>query len=129
MAKKKRPRVDSLYMTFPLPFAGEQVFVAPVSFDELPVFLYGVAAAVVKPEAHLTVLIDQLHARLLPTAYVAVAEFERRDLVGAAMNMVVATRPLNHAFGAVVTNLKPADDVRGYPARSSRHDKLSEFAD
>jgi hypothetical protein len=66
-------------MTFPLPFAGEQVFVAPVAFDELPVFLYGVAAAVVKPKAHLTVLIDQLHARLLPAAYVAVAEFKRRS--------------------------------------------------
>src|SRR5262245_5186796 len=52
MARKKRPSLDSLYMTSPLPFAGEQVFVATVSFDELPVFLYGVAAAVVKPEAH-----------------------------------------------------------------------------
>src|SRR5215510_13759874 len=112
MARKKRPNVDSLYMTYPLPFAGEQIFVAPVSFNELPVFLYGVAAAVIKPETHLTVSIDQLHARLLPTAYVAVAEFERRDLVGVTMNMVVATRPLDYAFGAVVTHLKPADDVR-----------------
>jgi hypothetical protein len=116
-------------MTFPLSFAGEQVFVATVSFDELPVFLYGVAAAVVKPEAHLTVLIDQLHARLLPTAYVTVAEFESRDLVGAPMNIVVATRPLDYAFGAVVTHLKPADDVRRYTTRSRRHYKFSEFAD
>src|SRR5215510_11639978 len=129
MARKRRPSVESLYMTFPLPFAGEQVFVAPVSFDELPVFLYGVAAAIAKPEAHLTVLTDQLHARLLPAAYVAVAEFERRDLIGATMNMVVATRPLDYAFGAVVTNLKPADDVRRYPDRPRRHDKFSEFAD
>src|SRR5215813_13015419 len=128
-ARKKRPGVVSLYMTFPLPFAGEQVFVTPVSFDELPVFLYGVAAAVAKPEAHLTVLIDQLHARFLSAAYVAVAEFKRRDLVGAPMNMVVATHPLDYAFGAVVTHLKPADDVRGYPARSRRHDKFSKFAD
>src|SRR5262245_41436525 len=111
MAKKKRPGVESLYMTFSLPFAGEQVFVAPVSFDELPVFLYGVAAAVVKPEAHLTVLIDQLHARLLPAAYFAVAEFKRCDLVRATMNMVVATRSLDYALGVVVTHLKPADDV------------------
>jgi hypothetical protein len=116
-------------MTFPLPFAGEQFFVAPVSFDELPVFLCGVAAAVIKPEAHLTVFIDQFHARLLTAAYVAVTEFERRDLVGTTMNMVVATRPLDYAFGAVVTHLKPADDVRGYPASSRRHDKFSEFAD
>jgi hypothetical protein len=116
-------------MTFPLPFASEQVFVAPVSFDELPVFMYGVAASVVKPEAHLTILIDQFHARLFSTAYVAIAEFERRDLVGVTMNMIVATRPLDYAFGAVVTHLKPADDVRGYPARSRRHDKFSEFAD
>jgi hypothetical protein len=116
-------------MTSPLPFAGEQVFAASVSFNELPVFLFGVAAAIAKPEAHLTVLIDQLHARLFPAAYVAVAEFERRDLVGATMNMVVATRPLDYAFGAVVTNLKPADDVRRYPARPRRHNKFSEFAD
>ena len=27
-ARKKRPSLDSLYMTFPLPFAGEQAFVA-----------------------------------------------------------------------------------------------------
>src|SRR6266511_2827991 len=129
MAKKKRPSVDSLYMTFPLPFAGKQVFAAPVSFDELPAFLCGVAAEVVKSEAHPTVLIDQLHARLLPAAYVAVAEFERRDLVGATMNMVVATRPLDYAFGAVLSKLKPADDVRRYPARPRRHDKFPEFAD
>src|SRR5215510_4791450 len=101
MARKKRPSLDSLYMTFPLPFAGEQVFVAPVSFDELPVFLYGGAAAVVKPEAHLTVLIDQLHARLLPAAYVAVAEFKRRDLATPTMNMVVASRSLDYALGTV----------------------------
>src|SRR5215510_8999124 len=108
MARKKRPSVVSLYMTVSSPFACEQVFIAPVSFDELSVFLYGVAAAVVEPEAHLTFLIDQLHARLLPVAYVAVAEFERRDLVGAAMNVVVATRPLDYAFRAVVTHLKLA---------------------
>jgi len=116
-------------MTFPLPFAGEQVFVAPVSFDELPVFLCGVAAAVAKPEAHLTVSIDQFHARFFTAAYVAVAEFERRDLVGPTMNMVVATRPLDYAFGAVATDLKSADDVRRYPDRPRRHDKFSEFAD
>jgi hypothetical protein len=116
-------------MTSPLPFAGEQVFAAPVSFDELPVFLYGVAAAVTKPEAHLTVLIDQFHARLLSAAYVAVAEFKRRDLVGVTMNMVVATRPLDYTLRAVVTDLKPADDVRRYPARPRRYDKFSEFAD
>src|SRR4030095_3640902 len=92
MAKKKRPSLVSLYMTFPLPFAGEQVFVGPVSFDELPVFLYGVAAAVVKPEAHLTVLIDQLHARLLPAAYVAVGAYDTRQLVRPRMNMVGVTR-------------------------------------
>src|SRR5262245_22194831 len=129
MARKKRPSVVILFMTFPLPFAGEKVFVTPVSFDELPVFLHGVAAAIAKPEAHLTVSIDQLHARLLAAAYVAVAEFERRDLVGSTMNMVVATRPLDYAFGAVVTNLNSADDVRRHPARPRRHDKFSEFAD
>jgi hypothetical protein len=116
-------------MTFSLPFAGEQVFVAPVPFNELSIFLHCVAAAVVEPEAHLTFLIDQLHARLFPVAYVAVPEFERRDSVGVTMNMVVATGPMDYAFGAVVTNLKPADDVRRYPARSRRHDKFSEFAE
>src|SRR5215469_5009049 len=126
MARKKRPSVDSLYMTLSLPFAGEQVFVATVLFNELSVFLYGVTAAVVEPEAHLTVLIDQLHARLLPAANVAVAEFERRDLVGAAMNVVVATRPLDYAFRAVVTHLKLAYDVRRHPACSRRRDKFSE---
>jgi hypothetical protein len=103
MARKKRPSVDSLYMTFPLPFAGEQAFVAPVPFDELSILVYCVAAAIVEPEARLTVFIEQLHARLRSVAHVAVAELERRDLVGAAMNMVVATSPLDYAFRAVVT--------------------------
>jgi hypothetical protein len=103
MARKKRPSVDSLYMTFPLPFAGEQAFVAPVPFDELSILVYCVAAAIVEPEARLTVFIEQLHARLGSVPHIAVAEFERRDLVGAAMNMVVATSPLDYAFRAVVT--------------------------
>src|SRR5215471_16105834 len=66
MARKKRPSLESLYMTFPLPFAGEQVFVATVSFDELPVFLYGVAAAVVKPEAHRLTARTNTHPCLTP---------------------------------------------------------------
>jgi len=112
-----------------LPFAGEQSFVTPVPFHELSVLDSGVTATIVEFEAHLTLLIYQLQTRLRPIAYVTVAEFERRDLVGMTMNMVVTARSLNYAFRAVVTHLKLADDVRRYPARSRRCDKFSEFAD
>src|SRR5262249_6121171 len=145
MARKKRPIVVSLSMTPSsnrlltravlsrnrrgLPFSGEQGFVAPVSFDELSVFLYGVTAPVIEPEAHLTVLIDQFHARLRSVADVTIPESEGRDLARAAMNMIIAAGPLNYGFRAVVTYLKIADDVRRYLACPCRCDKFSELAD
>jgi hypothetical protein len=108
-----------------LPFAGEQIFMAPVPFNELSVLVTGVTPAIVEFEAHLTLLIDQLQTRLRSVAYVAVAEFERRDSVGAAMYMIVAASPLDYGFKAIVTQLKFADDVRRHPACSCRCDEFS----
>jgi hypothetical protein len=112
-----------------LPFTDEQVVVTPVPFKELSELGYGVTTAVVETEAYLIVLIDQLHAWLPTVAQVTVAESECHDLVGVTMNVIVATRPLDYGFRAIVANLKLADHVRRYAASSSRCDKFPEFAD
>jgi hypothetical protein len=102
---------------------------APVSFNELSVFVYGVTPAVAELEAYLTALIYQIHARLHPVTYVAVPESERRDLGRVTMNVVVATRRLDYGLRAIVANLKLADHVRQYTACPRRCDKFPEFAD